>query len=119
MNNKGFSLIEMLGCIALLGFILCISLFVNRKTLATSLTTLNNVSNNEIYKASESYVLEQKVNWINYNNEEYTCVTVKELVDYGYLRDNKVNDYRDEIVKIIREPKTKVINNVLFVDICD
>ena len=119
MNNKGFSLIEMLGCLALLGLVLCISLFINRKTLATSLSTLDNVSSNEIYKASESYVMEQKINWINYNNEEYTCLTVKELVDYGYLRDNKVSDYKDEIVKVTRNPMTKTINGVNFVDICE
>ena len=119
MNNKGFSLIEMLGCIALLGIILCISLFVNRKTLATSMTTLNNISNNQIYNASMSYVMEQKVSWINYNNNEYTCISVNDLIDYGYLNSNNVSDYKDNIVKVEREPITKTINDVLFVDICE
>ena len=72
MNNKGFSLIEMLGCVALLGIILCISLFINRKTLATSLSTLDNISNNEIYKAP---AIMQKVDEEKILDEEMETVT--------------------------------------------
>ena len=43
MNRKGFTLIEFLGCMALLGVILAIGLYVTRGTLATALSTLTDV----------------------------------------------------------------------------
>ena len=64
MNSRGFTLIELLACLALLGVILGIGLFVTRDTLSTSLTTLTDVSERELYNTVEMYVLENKVTWI-------------------------------------------------------
>ena len=118
MNNKGFTLVELLACLALLGAILGIGLFVTRGTLATTLSTLTDVSENEIYDSAEVYVLENKVTWIN-DTEEYTCVTVNDLVDKGYFESNEVMSYKDKIIKVIRDEKSKVVNDVRFVDVCE
>ena len=39
MNRKGFSLVELLGCLAIMGIILCIGLYSAKGTLATSVST--------------------------------------------------------------------------------
>lgn len=119
MNRKGFTLIEMLGCLLLMAVVLGIGLYTTRGTLATSLSTLNNVSENEIFNASRMYVLENGVNWINIDNEEYTCLTVDGLVDKGYFKYSEVSSYNDDYIKIDRNPDTKVIEKVVFVDICE
>ena len=118
MNRKGFTLIELLGCLALLGVVLGIGLYVTRDTLSTSLSTLTNVSTNQIKEAASLYVQEIRMTWINENNEEYTCLTVKELVDAGYFDNGEVMDYKDDYVKIMRKPKTKVIESIQILDEC-
>lgn len=117
MNRKGFTLIELLGGLAILGAVLCVGLFVTGDTLATSLSTLTNVSTNQIKEASQLYILEHKMTWIN-NGEEYTCLTVKNLVDAGYFDTDEVSKYKNDEIKIIRNPLTRVINEVKIVDVC-
>ena len=119
MNKKGFTLIELLTCLLLLGVVLSIGLYVTRDTLSTSLSTLTDVSTTQIYNTVETYVLENKTIWTNINSQEYTCVTVEELVDTGYFEEDEVITYKDNIIKIIREPSTKVINSVKMVDVCE
>lgn len=119
MNRKGFSLIELLGCLVLLAIIMCIGLYSARGTLATTLSTLNDVSTGEISDAAINYVLENSTTWINSNDEEYTCLTVDELVDGGYFKDEDVKSYKDKQIKVIRDSKIKTINSSRLVDECN
>ena len=118
MNNKGFGLIELLGSLVILGLILGIGLYSARGTLSTTLTTLDQVSENEIYDMAEIYVMENGVTWIN-SNDEYTCIDIDWLVDMGYFDENEVSSYKDNFVKVVRDSNTKVINNRLLVDVCE
>lgn len=118
MNRRGFTLFELLGSLVILAVILGIGLYSARGTLATTLSTLSDVSRNEIFSAAENYVLENKTTWTN-DGEEYTCLTVINLVDAGYFEWGEVATYQDEMIKIIREPKTKVINSIQFVTECE
>ena len=117
MNRKGFTLIELLGCLAMLGVVLCIGLYVTRDTLATALSTLTDVSVEQIKEASELYILENKTTWIN-DSEEYTCLTVNNLVDAGYFEVDEVTEYKDDMIKVVRNPLTRVIKDVMVVDEC-
>ena len=118
MNNKGFSLIELLGSLAVLGLILCIGLYSAKGTLSTTLSTLIDVSENEIYDATEMYILENSVTWINQVGE-YTCLNVTDLVDAGYFEENEVISYKDRKIKVIRDEHTKVVNSIKLVDVCE
>lgn len=117
MNRKGFTLVELLGSLAILGLILGIGLYSVRGTLSSSLTTLNSVSENELYDTAEIYVMENSISWIN-DFEEYTCVTIDELVDKGYFEQDEIEDYKDKLIKIVRDSNTKVVNNRKLVDYC-
>lgn len=118
MNNKGFSLIELLGSLVILGVILGIGLYSARGTLGLVNDSMNEVSENEIYDAAEMYVLENATKWIN-NGEEYACLTVLELVDYGYFDEGEIAKYRDNSIRIVRNGNTKVVENITFVDSCE
>lgn len=118
MNNKGFGLIELLGCLVILGLIFGIGLYSARGTLSTSLTTLDQVSENEIYDMAEIYIMENSVTWIN-NDIEYTCIDIDRLVDMGYFKREEVSGYIDKFVKVVRDSNTKVINSTKLVDLCE
>ena len=117
MNNKGFGLIELLGCLVILGLIFGIGLYSARGTLSTSLT-LDQVSENEIYDMAEIYIMENNVSWIN-NDIEYTCIDIDRLVDMGYFKSDEVSGYIDKFVKVVRDSSTKVINSTKLVDVCE
>ena len=118
MNRKGFTLVELLGSLVLLGVVLCIGLYSIRGTLATSLSSLTEVSKSEIYDAARTYVMENGVTWIN-DSEEYTCLEVVTLVDYGYFSWNEVKFYEGSKIKLVRDPISKVITNTSMVDKCE
>ena len=58
MNKKGFTLIEFLICLALLGIVLVIGLCASGGAIRTSLSSLRSVSESEVFKAAKSYSLE-------------------------------------------------------------
>lgn len=118
MNKKGFSLIELLGYLAIFGIILCIGLYSAKGTLATTLSTLNDISVNEIYSAAKTYISENKITWVN-DGIEHTCITISALVDSGYFKENEVITYKDKLVEIIRDPIIKVITNTTIVEECN
>lgn len=118
MNRKGFTLIEFLGCMALLGVILAIGLYITRGTLSTALSTLTDVSVSQIYSATDTYIVENQTSWIN-DGEEYTCIKVKELVDAGYFDNDEVINYKNESVRVVRDAKTKVTKSMSLMDDCN
>ena len=115
MNKKGFTLVEFLVCLALLGIVLVFGLCASRNMLRTSLSSLRSVSDNEVFKAAKSYAQE---NTGIFNDAGSACVTVKELIDYGYLVDT--NDYglRDKKVELKKNKLTKVIYDVGYTSSC-
>lgn len=118
MNNKGFGLIELLGSLVIFGLILGIGLYFMRGTFSTTLTTLNKVSENEIYDTAEIYLMENNVFWIN-NGMEYTCIDIDMLFEMGYFKNEEISDYKDKFVKVIRDGNTKVISDRILVDVCE
>ncbi len=116
MNRKGFTLVEFLICLALLGIVLVFGLCASSDMLRTSLSSLRSVSDNEVFKAAKAYVQENNV---TFYDGSYTCVTVKELIDYGYLVDTNDYELRDKIVKVKKNKVTKVIYDIEYTSNCD
>ena len=56
MNRKGFSLVELLGCLAIMGMILCIGLYSAKGTLATSvIAAINHCMFVRVHDVKENY----------------------------------------------------------------
>ena len=62
--------------------------------------------------------MENSGRWIN-GSEEYSCVSIDQLVDMGYFKMDEVSSYKDKFVKVVRDSNTKVINSKKLVDICE
>lgn len=93
MKNRGFTLIELLGILVILSIISIIS-FVS----------ISNITKNKqekeyqrflenIYVATESYLVD------NPNTEETYDVSIKTLIDYGYIKENVKNPKTKEYIK--------------------
>ena len=89
-----FSLIELLGCLALLTMLLLVGIYSAKDTLATTFSTFIGISENEIYSATKMYINEKQVNWL-LDEVEYVCITMNELVDYGYFDYDEVEEYME------------------------
>ena len=112
MNKKGFTLIELLAGLVIVGILFGIDIHLFRGTYASTMTQLGTINDNEIYNAAETYVLETNA----FKNNDYACVTVKELFDYGYLKNI---DNNDKIIKITRNNQTKVIEEIIYDNTCE
>lgn len=113
-NRKGFTLVELLGCIALLGIILGMGLYVTRGTFSSTLTQLRNVSDSEVFDSARTYGME---NSKIFDETNKACITVMDLIDLGYL-DNTTDE---EIINkkiILTRNDNYVITSINYVDIC-
>ena len=110
-NRKGFTLTELLAGLVIIGILFGVVLYLLRGTFASTMTQYSNISDNEIFEAARSYVLETNA----FKDNEYACVTVKGLSDYGYVKNAP---YDTRIVKVIRNNVTKVIEEIKYVDEC-
>ena len=113
MNNKGFTLMELLAVLVIIGVVFGITFYILRGTMATSLTQMNEAVNNQIYEAAKSYVIETNQ---QFNRSGYACDSLQELIDYGYV--NNV-DNPQQIIKITRNLETKVIEEIKYVEKCN
>ena len=111
MNNKGFSLTELLAVLFLFGIVVSIGLYTTKATLSTTMTTLELVTDNQIFNAAKNYIIEQN---IPFNNEQKICVKVTELIEYGYLSNNIDDEIKQKIIQINKDINTKVISKIEY-----
>ena len=102
MNNKGFTLIELIVTIILLAMILSIGAYSIISIVKDSREKNYNTLIKSIKAATESYVIECKYSHEDGDDDNVTCsnqITLGDLVKYGYLSGNsKNNDEKYTIV---------------------
>ncbi len=79
-NKRGFTLVELLAVIAILGIIMTISVIAVTGTIDRSTSNAHETLNSEIYEAAKRCVVE---NIDNYNS---ICTSSGSLVNNGYLQ---------------------------------
>ena len=115
MKKNGFTLVEFLISLAMLGVVLLMGIYAIKGTAATAALGIRDMTDNEIFLAARNYVIENNISM----KKGYTCMYVKDLVDYGYLVNPNDNELENRLVKVSRNNVTKVIDRIKYVDVCD
>lgn len=113
MNKKGFTLIEMLIWLLVIGILLIVAISLGRRTFATSLKDINTISDEKVFLAAEKYINDGNV---DFNGESYTCITTNELKEKGYL--NRSLDI-NKFIEVKINKLTKVVENIYYVSSCN
>jgi type IV pilus assembly protein PilA len=88
MNNKGFTLMEILGVITLLALISLVIIIATNKSLKDSKETLYKAQLEEIKSAAEMWKTDN-ITSIPETNE--TTITLQTLQDNGYIKKDIIN----------------------------
>ena len=117
MNRKGFTLVELLATILIIGLVLGLTAYGIISSVNSAKATGTTLSLSGVKEAARTYSNEAEENrWkkSNINNYTYFCVTTEELINKGLLDkkaskiengDIKLNDY----IVVIKDYTTKVI----------
>lgn len=129
LKKKGFTLVELLATIIVLGILIGITIYVTTSVIGRSKKKSYQVTISQIEKNGNNYLIENSNRLFFLTNStkeyEYQCVIIENLVDYGYL-DNNITDsnYTDDdkvslsdYIYIERDIKTKSITKTLYTGI--
>ncbi len=112
-NNKGFTLVEALAALVIIAIIFVVIINIFKGTFSITDSQMEKINDNRVFESAKLYVLEMNK---AFNEEGYTCINLKDLVNYGYLN---IDSYEDKIIKITRNMDTMVIQNVEYVSVCE
>ena len=122
LDNKGFTLTELLATLAVLSLVSTIVIYVAINVVNSAKDKSYLVTRNNVEKAAVSYLEENndKIHFVKYDdNIEYQCVTVQNLIDTNYFdkdvlnskisKDKTISD--SDYIYIERDKKSKTIKN--------
>ena len=94
---KGFTLIELLAVIAILALIVVIVIPFSLSFRKDADKQADEISYTSLESAARTYVIEYKEDedWLDYDKNQgllYVCVSVRELINTGYLSSNVTNN---------------------------
>ena len=125
-KEKGFTLIELLATIVVLAIVMLIVGKVALDSIERTKKNSYNVTINEISTDASNYLLER--NDLHFvpivdSNLEYQCITVENLINYGYLKESVVNSkvaddmtvLRDGYIYIERDAITHAIRKAIYI----
>lgn len=115
MKKNGFTLIELLGSLALLGIVLTLGIIASKDTLSTTMTQFSKINENEIYEAARIYVIEEN---IKFNDMNYTCVLVDDIIKMGYIKNIEDDNIKKKIVRVERDKDSFAIKKIIFSEDC-
>ena len=111
MKKDGFTLVELLAVIVILGVLALIITISTRTTINNSKTKLSQIQIQKVEESAKIYYLNEGVNEAFYDiDESKTCVNVSYLIENDYLEENEIKDPKDNSnilgsVKIIYKNK--------------
>ena len=122
LDNKGFTLTELLATLAVLSLVSTIVIYVAINVVNSAKDKSYLVTRNNVEKAAVSYLEENsdKIHFVKYDdNIEYQCVTVQNLIDTNYFdkdvlnskisKDKTISD--SDYIYIERDKKSRTIKN--------
>ena len=119
LNRKGYTLIELLAVILIIGLILGFSTYGIINAFNTSKNKSLTISINSIKEAAETYATEKNDDssyWLDIIDKEnkYFCITIEELMNKGLL-DKKANikskDFDIHSYVLVKKNKVTMVNS--------
>ena len=119
LNRKGYTLIELLAVILIIGLILGFSTYGIINAFNTSKNKSLTISINSIKEAAETYATEKNDDssyWLDITDKEnkYFCITIEELMNKGLL-DKKANikskDFDIHSYVLVKKNKVTMVNS--------
>lgn len=113
MNNKGFSLVELLVVLSLIAIIIVIVLKVSSNTLSLSDKEAYEITKSNIIKATDKYLLECENNILECNytwNNNKTTFKANNLIEAGYFN-NLINPINNKDLKDCLIINVENVNN--------
>ena len=134
-NNRGFTLVELLATIAVLGLVVSITVFTGIRLIKNGKEKTYQTTKNNIEKYAGNYLIENsdRLFYLSKNNldgdinVEYQCVTLQNLIDTGYF-DTKllesnvaegVTPSKSDYVYIERDINTKTVMKNVYIQSTD
>ena len=114
LNKKGYTLIELLAVILIIGLILVFSTYGIIKAIKSSKEKVTTLSEKSIKEAAETYATEKNDDssyWLDITDKEnkYFCTTIEELMNKGLL-DKKAESTKFKKSDFVLVKKNKVTN---------
>ena len=123
-NKKGFTLIELLATILIISIIFSISTYFVLNTINNSKEKAKQSSLNSIKKTANIYIQEYPENIVwtkgeNNNDNTQTCVYIGDLIEYGYFKEDQINNidsYKDSYLILTKNKNNTIIKEQLDED---
>ena len=118
LNNKGFSLIEILSVILILSIILAIAIPDTTYSIKKGEDKISSINDEVILSAANIYVEEfqDELNWYMDNNLKIACFPTYKLEEKGYLTNDNLKSYRGKYIKVMQN---NGLNSYYFTDTCN
>lgn len=118
LNNKGFSLIEILSVILILSIIFAIAIPNTTYSIKKGENKISSINDEVILSSANLYVEEFQVelNWYMDNNLRTTCFSTYKLEEKGYLTNDNLKRYSDKYIKVVQN---NGLNSYYFTDTCN
>ena len=97
-SNKGFTLVELLAVFAILSVVMTIVVYTALNIIDNAKEKSYEATINNIQTGASNYVLESLSNsiWIDKADYQYQCVSVGNLIDAGYFKNDILGSYSKE-----------------------
>ena len=102
-KNQGFTLIEVLATILIISIVFGASYYFTMNTINNSKEKSKEISINSIKTSARTYSKEYPNNliWKEDGENHYACVTIQDLINAGYYKEEQINNIIDEKYKSI------------------
>lgn len=112
MNEKGFTLVELIAVLVVLSIILLVAIPAILNVMKKTESTMDNATKELLFANAQSYITDTKEYGGKVENSVY-CVNIKTLVNENYTKEPIATMNKDESEEIINNKmvKARYINN--------
>ena len=117
-KKNGFTLVELLSTVVILGVVLSVTVYIVMKNINKAKDNADLITYNNIKSAAKVYNDEVASYWNIKDDYEYSCISLGNMIEIGYFDENTINKSdklsKDTMLKVIRDKDSKVIKETSF-----